>query len=40
MIECNNDTLNYVVATPQPHEIQQFETLDSNTNADDFTGME
>jgi hypothetical protein len=40
MIECNNDTLNNVVATPQPREMQQFETLDSNTNADDFTGME
>ena len=32
------DTLNYVVPTPQ--EIQQVDTLESNTNADDFTSIE
>jgi hypothetical protein len=40
MIEYNNDTLNNVVATHLPQKMQQFEILDSNTNADDFTGME
>jgi hypothetical protein len=29
-----------VVPTPQSQEIQQFDTLESNTNADDFTSIE
>ena len=33
-------TVNYVVPTPQPQEIQQVDTLESNTNADDFTSIE
>ena len=33
-------TVNYVVPTPQPQEMQQVDTLESNTNADDFTSVE
>jgi hypothetical protein len=40
MKECNDDTLNNVVATPQPQEMQQFDTLESKINADDFTSIE
>ena len=34
------DTSKNVVPTPQPQEMQQFDTLESNTNADDFTSIE
>ena len=33
-------TLNNVVENPQPEKIQQFKTLESNTNADDLTSIE
>ena len=33
-------TVNYVVPTPQPQEMKQFDTLESNINADDFTSIE
>ncbi len=33
-------TLNNVVENPQPQQMQQFDTLESNTNADDFSDIE
>ena len=33
-------TVNYVIPTPQSEKIQQVDTLESNTNADDFTSIE
>jgi hypothetical protein len=33
-------TVNYVVENPQPEKMQQFDTLESNTIADDFTSIE
>ena len=33
-------TVNYVVKNPQPEKIQQFDTLEPNTIADDFTSIE
>ena len=33
-------TVNYVIPTPQPKKIQQFDTLETNTIADDFTSIE
>jgi hypothetical protein len=34
------DTSKNVVSTPQTQEMQQFKTLESNTNADDLTSIE
>ena len=33
-------TVNYVIPTPQSEKIQQFDTLETNTIADDFTSLE
>ena len=33
-------TVNYVIPTPQSEKIQQFDTLETNTIADDFTNIE
>ena len=33
-------TVNYVIPTPQSEEIQQVDTLETNTIADDFTNIE